>query len=43
MKIDMEPLKDCGVFFVDEHTSMIYCVIENSCDGDSPRLVDNTR
>ena len=32
LKIDYEPLKGCGVFFVDEHTSMIYCVIENTYD-----------
>ena len=28
--LDKEVLKDCGVFFIDEYTSMIYSVIENN-------------
>jgi len=29
MMIGSEILKDCGVFFINEHTSIIYTVIEN--------------
>lgn len=30
--LDPEILKDCGVYFIDEHTSVIYSVIENNID-----------
>lgn len=30
MKIDADILKDCGVFFINEHTSIVYSVIETA-------------
>ncbi len=30
MKIDADILKDCGVFFINEHTSVVYSVIETA-------------
>ena len=30
MSINPSELKDCGVFFINEHNSMLYSVIENS-------------
>lgn len=30
MDFNADELKDCGVFFVDEQTSMIYSVVEHS-------------
>ncbi|CDW78909.1 UNKNOWN [Stylonychia lemnae] len=30
MRIDKQQLQDCGVFFINEHTSMLYCILENS-------------
>ena len=32
LNINSDDLKDCGVFFVDEFTSMIYSVVENDID-----------
>lgn len=33
LKLKNESLQDCGVFFIDEHTSMVYSVIENNIDA----------
>lgn len=32
MNVDPNLLSDCGVYFIDEHTSMIYSVIENNIE-----------
>ena len=38
LKVDPKELLDCGVYFIDEHTSMLYCVVENF-NNESPQTM----
>lgn len=41
--IDPELLKDCGVFFINEYTSILYTVIENQGEPNFPEVPVSSR